>query len=166
MLDPYQVLYLAYDPTTALAESVLRSRPFAAESGMRLIPYAAVHGRSLSVVRPRRDLTLVSLVDEADLAAVCQDSTLLEDERNYPQARRWASEIRAQASDAMGLIWQSRRNRPRLALVLFHDRFDDGKPLESDPDGGIGDLGSATGAAEANRLLAPLRAEITFPRRS
>ncbi|MCL8014254.1 RES family NAD+ phosphorylase [Streptomyces sp. AS02] len=166
-LDPYHCLYLADTPTTALAESVLRSRPFEPSAGMRLIPYATVWRRSLSVLRTRCELTLVSLIEAPDLAAVCQDSTLLEDERNYVQARRWASEIRAQAPDVMGLIWQSRHNRPQRALVLFHDRFDhgDGGPLEVSPAEGIPELDSDAGIARANQLLEPLRSKISQPRR-
>lgn len=165
LLDPYHCLYLADTPTTALAESVLRSRPFEPSAGMRLIPYAAVWRRSLSVLRTRCELNLVSLIEATDLAAVCQDSTLLEDERNYVQARRWASEIRAQVPDAMGLIWQSRHNRPRHVLVLFHDRFEhcEGEPLEVLPERGVPELDSDAGIGEANRLLAPLRSEISRP---
>ncbi|MFG2881607.1 RES family NAD+ phosphorylase [Streptomyces sp. NPDC048297] len=167
LLDPYHCLYLADTPTTALAESVLRSRPFEPSAGKRLIPYATVWRRSLSVLRTRCELVLVSLIEAPDLAAVCQDSTLLEDERNYVQARRWASEIRAQAPDVMGLIWQSRHNRPQHALVLFGDRFDhgDGGPLEVLAEKGIPELDSDAGIDRANQLLEPLRSEISRPRR-
>ncbi|MFE2037666.1 RES domain-containing protein [Streptomyces scopuliridis] len=106
-------------------------------------------------------------MEAPDVAAVCQDSTLLEDELNYVQARRWASEIRAQAPDVMGLIWQSRYNRPKRAVVLFHDRFDhcDGRPLEVLPENGIPELDSEAGIDKANQLLEPLRSEISQPRR-
>lgn len=165
-LDSYHSLYLADTETTALAESVLRSRPFEPAESARLIPYAAVRGRSLSVLRTRCELSLVSLIASSDLAAVCQDAALLEDEANYVQARHWAREIRAQSSDVMGLIWQSRHNRPRHVLVLFHDRFGhyDGKPFEVLPDDGIPDLGSKNGLREANRLLEHLRSKISEPR--
>ncbi|GAA2444308.1 hypothetical protein GCM10010433_52020 [Streptomyces pulveraceus] len=166
-LDPYHCLYLGDTATTALAESVLRSRPFELPAGRRRIPYATVLHRSLSVLRTRCELTLVSLIEAKDLAAVCQESTLLEDERNYVSARRWASEIRAQAPEAMGLIWQSRHNRPQRALVLFHDRFAhcDGKPLDVVPASGIPRLDSDAGIDRANQYLEPLRAEISRPRR-
>lgn len=165
LLDPYHSLYLADTPLTALAESVLRSRPFELPAGVRRIPYRTVWQRSLGAVRTRCDLTLASLIDGTDLAAVCQDATLLEDEQNYARARRWASEIRAQAPDAMGLIWESRRNRAQLALVLFHDRFPhcDGGPLTALPGHGIPDLGSQDGMKKANELLEPLRARISEP---
>lgn len=167
LLDPYHCLYLADTATTALAESVLRSRPFELPAGKRRVPYATVRRRSLSVLRTRCELTLVSLVESKDLAAVCQEATLLEDERNYVSARRWASEIRAQAPDVMGLIWQSRHNRPQRALVLFHDRFAhcDGKPLDVLPERGIRDLDSDAGIDRANWFLEPLRSEISRPRR-
>lgn len=166
-LDAYHCLYLADTPTTALAESVLRSRPFEPPVGKRVIPYATVWRRTLSVMRTTCELNLVSLIGSNDLAAVCQDATLLEDENNYVRARRWASEIRAQVPDAMGLIWQSRHNRPQHALVLFHDRFGhvEGTPLEVLADRGIADLDSDDGIDAANGLLGPLRAEISKPRR-
>ncbi|WP_107102063.1 RES family NAD+ phosphorylase [Streptomyces silaceus] len=161
--DPYSYLYVAEDPTTALAESLLRSLEFDVETRMRLVPYAAVYGKSLSLLTTRRELTLVSLVTEADLAAVCQDSWLLEAEGDrYAKTRRWASEIRAQATDTSGLVWQSRRNRPGLALVLFGDRCCE-EALVEEHRGGVADLGSPAGVAEANRLLAPLRSAIVPP---
>ncbi|MFC5719138.1 RES family NAD+ phosphorylase [Streptomyces gamaensis] len=158
--DPYPYLYIASDPAAALAESLLRSLDFDTASGMRLIPYAAVANKTLSMVRTRSDLHLISLVTEADLAAVCQDSWLLEGEGDrYAKTRRWASEMRAQAPDAMGLVWQSRRCRPRLASVLFQDRCGHGRLSAERGE----ELGSPTGVATANRLLAPLRAAIVSP---
>ncbi|MFF8731205.1 RES family NAD+ phosphorylase [Streptomyces sp. NPDC015171] len=167
VLDQYHCLYLAESALTALAESVLRSRPFDLPAGDRTIPYRTVWQRSLSCLRTRSDLTLVSLVSGADLAGVCQDTAFLEDESNYARARRWSSEIRAQASDAMGLIWESRRNRSEHALVLYHDRCAGpaGAPLEVLPERGVADLGSAAGRERANELLAPLRARIAEPER-
>ncbi|MFF9086490.1 RES family NAD+ phosphorylase [Streptomyces sp. NPDC014991] len=165
VLDRYHSLYLAETALTALAESVLRSRPFDLPAGERTIPYRAVWQRTLSCLRTRTDLTLVSLVSGTDLAAVCQDATLLEDEGNYARARRWSSEIRAQAPDAMGLVWESRRNRSEHALVLFHDRCErpGGGPLEVLTDRGIADLGSEEGRERADALLAPLRASVSKP---
>ncbi|MGE7384490.1 RES family NAD+ phosphorylase [Streptomyces sp. NPDC004126] len=163
VLDPYRSLYVADTALTAVAESVLRSVPWT--GGRREIPYISVKDRTLSVLRTTRELTLVSLIEEKDLAAVHQTANLLDDERSYPMARRWVSEIRAQAPDAMGLVWQSRRNRPKHAVVLFHDRFDDChcSALEVVPGRGIADLGSPEGVEEVNGLLAPLLAEVSKP---
>ncbi|MBC3841385.1 RES family NAD+ phosphorylase [Streptacidiphilus sp. 4-A2] len=158
--DPYPFLYAGTEPATALAEVLLRSLDFDTGSGYRLVPRAWVVGRSLSLLRTRVDLRLIRLVTEEDLAAVCQDSWLLEaDGAGYPQTRRWASELRAQVPSAQGVLWQSRRHRPRHAVLLFGDRCG-GWPLKPDPAGGTAELGSPAGMAEANRLLAPLRAAV------
>jgi len=164
LLDPYHYLYLADTPVTALAETMLRSLPHSGPHGMREIAYAVAHGRSLSCLRARYDLPLVSLRFGADLAAVRQEPTLL-DEGNYAVARRWSSEIRAQAPAAQGLMWDSRRNRRADAMVLYSDRVEhcEGGPLEVVPDRGIRDLGSLEGLEQANELLKPLWAEISKP---
>ncbi|EST20672.1 RES family NAD+ phosphorylase [Streptomyces roseochromogenus] len=165
--DPYPCLYAATDPETALAETLLRSVPFDPETSMRLVLWAQVRGRSLSVVRTRCELRLVSLCSGAALAAVCQDHLLLESEgkEHYEGTRRWAQEIRAQAPEAMGMIWGSKRNPSRRALVLFGDRLADRAdgPLEALPYRSIPDLGSPDGIKEANQLLEPLRSAIKEP---
>ncbi|MFF2144650.1 RES family NAD+ phosphorylase [Kitasatospora sp. NPDC058190] len=163
VLDPYHYLYLAATPLTALAESMLRSVPYGG-NGTRGVLYAVAEGRSLSCLRSRCDLTLVRLQTGADLAAVCQE-TLLDDERNYAVSRRWSSEIRAQAPEAQGLLWDSRRNRREDVLMLYRDRVEhcEGGPLEVVPDRGITDLGSPEGLKQVNELLKPLRAEVSTP---
>ncbi|MEU9117223.1 RES family NAD+ phosphorylase [Streptomyces sp. NPDC048483] len=169
--DPYPYLYAGAGPATALAEVFLRDLDFDVATGMRLLPYAAIAGKSLSVLRTRTDLTLIPLLTEEDLADVCQDSWLLEaDGPSYAQTRRWAAELRAQVPTAQGLVWQSRRHRPRQAMVFFGDRCadepfkDGGDGADGDPAGaGIPDLGSPGGLAKLNRLLAPLRAAVVPP---
>ncbi|MFD3521807.1 RES family NAD+ phosphorylase [Streptomyces sp. NPDC058653] len=165
--DPYPCLYAATDAETALAETLLRSVPFDIETGSRLVPWASVRGKSLNVVRTRRELKLVSLCSGAALAAVRQDNLLLENEgeEHYRNTRDWARELRAHAPDAMGMIWGSKRNPSRQALVLFGDRLAhlaDG-PLEALPYRSIADLGSPDGVKEANQLLEPLRSAIREP---
>ncbi|MFI1330714.1 RES family NAD+ phosphorylase [Streptomyces sp. NPDC020845] len=165
--DPYPCLYAATDAETALAETLLRSVDYDPETGMRLILWAQVRGRSLNVVRTRCELKLVSLCSGAALAAVCQDNRLLENEgeEHYGRTRLWAREIRAQAPEAMGMIWGSKRNPSQRALVLFGDRFTDcaGGPLDPLPYRSIPDLGSPDGIKEANQLLEPLRSAIREP---
>ncbi|MGW3203806.1 RES family NAD+ phosphorylase [Streptomyces sp. NPDC001135] len=165
--DPYPCLYAATDPETALAETLLRSVPYDPETSMRLVLWAQVRGNSLSVVRTRCELRLVSLCSGAALAAVCQDNRLLENEGpdHYRRTRRWAREIRAQAPEAAGMVWGSKRNPSRRVLVLFGDRLAeraDG-PLEALPYRSIPDLGSPDGVKEANQLLEPLRSAIKEP---
>ncbi|MEU5023470.1 RES family NAD+ phosphorylase [Streptomyces milbemycinicus] len=165
--DPYPCLYAATDAETALAETLLRSVDYDLEIGMRLILWAQVRGKSLNVVRTRCELKLVSLCSGAALAAVCQDNRLLENEgkEHYECTRLWAREIRAQAPEAMGMIWGSKRNPSQRALVLFGDRLADraGGPLEALPYRSIPDLGSPDGIKEANQLLEPLRSAIKEP---
>ncbi|QLJ01808.1 RES family NAD+ phosphorylase [Streptomyces sp. NEAU-sy36] len=167
--DPYPCLYAATEPETALAETLLRSVRFDPRTSMRLVPWAAVRGKSLNAVRTRCELKLVSLRSGAALAAVCQDHLLLENEgpEHYRDTRRWAREIRAQAPEAMGMIWDSKRNPPQRSLVLFGDRLADHPdgPLEALPYRSITDLGSPEGVKEVNQLLEPLRSAVREPLR-
>ncbi|GLF96583.1 RES family NAD+ phosphorylase [Streptomyces yaizuensis] len=159
--DRYRFLYAAFEPLTALAETLLRDIPYG-ETGVRPVPWVTASSRSLSKARVTEDLRLVRLVSQADLAAVFQDTWLLEggDDR-YGLTRYWAQEIRRHAPDAQGMVWQSRRNRPHHALVLFGDRCGD-EPLKAVPEDSYA-LGTFEGAERANQLLAPLRAFLLPP---
>ncbi|WP_460068534.1 RES family NAD+ phosphorylase [Streptomyces sp. YKOK-I1] len=162
--DPYPYLYATREPATALAEVLLRSMDFDPVLGARLVPWAQAARYTLAELVTTAELTLVSLRVEEDLAAVCQDSWLLDSEPDdYPRTRFWAQELRRQAEKAQGLVWQSRRHRPREALVLFGDRCGDG-PFAAEPLVSH-DLGTFDGADTANRLLTPLRAAIVPPAR-
>lgn len=167
--DPYPYLYAAVDAETALAETLLRSLSPDPENGLRLVPWAWVRGKSLNGVRTGCALHLVSLCSGAALAAVCQDNDLLEGEgaERYARTRSWARELRAQVPEAMGMIWGSKRNPSRRALVLFGDRLADRaeSPLTALPYRNIPDLGSPDGVKEANQLLEPLRSAIREPLR-
>ncbi|MFF5182889.1 RES family NAD+ phosphorylase [Streptomyces sp. NPDC000345] len=160
--DPYPYLYATREPATALAEVLLRSMDFDPVLGSRLVPWAQAARYTLAELVTTAELTLVSLRVEEDLAAVCQDSWLLDSEPDdYPRTRFWAQELRRQAGQAQGLVWQSRRHRPREALVLFGDRCG-ATPFAPEPLVSH-DLGTLDGAHAANRLLAPLRAAIVPP---
>ncbi|MDT0318967.1 RES family NAD+ phosphorylase [Streptomyces millisiae] len=160
--DPFPYLYVAEEPATALAEVFLRSVEFDPLANARLIPRAQAARYSLSRLTTSAPLELVALVTEEDLAAVCQDSWLLETEgAGYAQTRHWAQALRRDAVWAQGMVWQSRRHRPRLAYVLFGDRRSEAA-LKADPEYSF-DLGTEAGRREANRLLAGLRAAIAPP---
>jgi hypothetical protein len=167
--DPYPYLYLTREPATALAEVFLRSAAFAPPDGVRIVPLAQASRYSLSQVRTTAELTLVRLLTEEDLAGVFQTGWLLEAEApefepekpevpDYACTRYWSSEIRRQDARCQGLVWPSRRHRPREAMVLFGDRCGTG-PLAPAGDR-VFDLARSDGLAEANRLLAPLRAVV------
>ncbi|MER7968448.1 RES family NAD+ phosphorylase [Streptomyces sp. NPDC096080] len=170
--DPYACLYAAKDRSTALAETLLRTLDYDPRTSSRLVQWAAIAGKSLSAMRTRCELLVVPLISAEQLADVCQDARLLEGEgATYycRETRPWSSNIRLQAPDIMGLLWQSKRNQPRHALVLFEDRCRarDHQPLELVEDSeSIPDLGSEAGIEMANRLLQPLRASIAPPEAS
>ncbi|WP_405907104.1 RES family NAD+ phosphorylase [Streptomyces sp. NBC_00828] len=161
--DRYPYLYATREPTTALAEVLLRSMDFDPVIGSRLVSWAQASQYTLAQVVTNADLTLISLRTEEDLAAVCQTTWLLDSEPDdYPRTRYWAQELRRQAKGAQGLLWMSRRHRPREALVLFGDRCG-AEPVGSAPLVSH-DLATLDGVYEANRLLAPLRAAIVPPK--
>jgi hypothetical protein len=158
--DPYPFLYAAPELETALLETLVRSVPFD-DHGQRLLRRVAVASRRASALRVTRDLTLVSLLGTADLAAACQDEWLIQAEpRDYPQTRRWGSWLRAKAGAADGLVWPSRRNIGHQSVVLFGDRCDDALAVAREPtvalDGG-------DGAAWLNERLAQYRIRVMPP---
>ncbi|MDA3627824.1 RES family NAD+ phosphorylase [Saccharopolyspora oryzae] len=157
--DPFSSYYAGLHTTTALAEVLLRNLGFDGD-GQRLIRRQQIAGRRFSSVRTNRELTLVSLLTAPDLAAVAQDSWLVDAEGRdaYPHTRRWAAWIRSQAPWADGLIWPSKRDTGNPAVVLFGDRCADA--LEgAEPELQI-DLDTPIGEAWLTRMLAPYRAAI------
>ncbi|MFF4841449.1 RES family NAD+ phosphorylase [Streptomyces collinus] len=158
--DPFAYLYAALDPVTALSEVLLRSVRFGGPGAQRRIPWAQASRYSLSVLRTTADISLVDLRSAEGLASVWTDSWLVDAEReDYPKTRYWVRLIREQAPFVQGLLWQSKRHRPREALQLFGDRCG-AVPLEP-VDGRTVCLRTEDGAAEARRLLSPVRATIS-----
>ncbi|TMR05022.1 hypothetical protein ETD83_07395 [Actinomadura soli] len=159
---PYPAYYAGLEAGTALAETLLRDVPFN-DKGFRTIRRARVHGRRASVVETTDALNLVDLCSGEALAAVAQDTWLVQAETGeYHATRRWAAWIREQVPAAQGLIWPSKREGSRPALVLFRDRCPDGC-LVADPHSGQ-DLDDLEGAAWINAQLAAYRARVTRPR--
>ncbi|MFG2835647.1 RES family NAD+ phosphorylase [Streptomyces zaomyceticus] len=160
--DPYSYLYAALDPVTALSEVLLRSVEFDDATGVRLVPWAQASRYRLSVLRTTAELRLVDLTTAEGLAAVWQDSWLVDcEEEDYAKTRYWARLIREQCAGAEGLVWQSKRCRPRPALQLFGDRCG-GEPLLPEPSATLR-LDDEADVEEANVLLEPLRARISLP---
>jgi hypothetical protein len=120
--DRYSFLYAGEDADTAVVESLLRDLP-ADDRGARLLPRIATHERRLSWLRPTTELRLVSLRSGKDLAAVAQDTWLVDAPASeYGKTRRWAHAIRSWTPWAQGLIWSSRFEPQRWACILFGDR--------------------------------------------
>jgi hypothetical protein len=161
--DPYPFLYAGLEAGTALAEKLLRDVPFD-DKGFRVIRRAGVRGQCASIIETMQDLTLVDLCSGEALAAVAQDSWLVQAERaEYPATRRWASWIREQAPTAHGMMWPSKREGGRPALVLFGDRCPDDCLVTDRLTGRT--LDDLEGAVWVNHQLAPYRAHISRPRR-
>jgi hypothetical protein len=163
--DPYPYLYAATKPTTALAETFLRDLDFRS-AGDRILPRRAVAGMKLSAIRVQVELSLVSLISATDLAAVYQDHWLVDADgaAHYAQTRRWAHWLRRHSPDTHGLAWQSKRDRPFPAFILFGDRCPPGA-LSLIPTSSI-DLDDANGATQLNALLRPYLVKIISPRRT
>jgi hypothetical protein len=160
--DRYPFWYGAPVQETALAETLLRDLPFD-EAGARLLPHERVRGRRLSAVETTVELCLISLRSMRNLAAIGQDDWLVQAEPDrFPATRTWARWLRAQDPTAQGLIWQSRRDRPNEALVLFQDR--DIKPgaLVPCPLPSVA-LWTAEGIGWLNVMLRPYRTSVAPP---
>jgi hypothetical protein len=162
--DPYPYLYAAPTEQTALLETLVRGIPFD-DSGRRQIRRAEIAGYRITAIETAQDLTLISLLTTADLAAACQDEWLIQTSpAEYPQTRRWGQWLRSQASWAQGLAWPSVRNLGRPSVVLFGDRLPAG--LIQVVPGSAVDLDSSIGAAWLNTQLAPYRISVRPPSRA
>ncbi|MFI0486631.1 RES family NAD+ phosphorylase [Actinomadura sp. 9N215] len=153
----YRYWYAGTNQTTAVAERLLRDIPFGS-TDHRFLPRAELAGRVLSTVETTVDLTLVSLIESKDLAAVCQDTWLVHSGA-YAETRYWGQWLRRQATDAAGFIWQSRYDIPHSSLVLFGDRCDAKNVLACPPDDSFA-LDTPAGIARLNVLLEPYNASI------
>ncbi|MDT3396579.1 RES family NAD+ phosphorylase [Streptomyces sp. B1866] len=158
--DPYGFVYVGLGVAAAVCEALLRSVPFAADGGPRLIPRVAVERRRLSYLRLAADTAVVSLMSGADLAAVGQDTWLVHAESaEYPQTRHWAHWIRRRTEPwAQGFVWPSKREPADRVAVLFEDRCT-APPLE--PAGAPPvDFGTPEGERWLNGVLAPYHAHV------
>jgi len=157
--DKYSYLYAASDDDAAVVEALLRDVA-SDERGARLLPAKAMERRRISWVRPTTDLELVSLRTGKDLAAVAQDTWLIQT-TNYGETRPWGHAIRAWAPWAEGFAWTSRLEPQGTAYVLFGDRCPSGV-LESVVGGTPIDvtdnyLDKGEGEAYVRRILAEYR---------
>lgn len=157
--DRYPYLYAGLSAVTALGETLLRDVA-SDDCGYRVVPNREAAGRAISELTLAQDLNLVSLIDAEDLGAIGQDDWLVGcSSLDYPYTRDWAHWLRRQATWAHGLIWDSKRDRGGLAIVLFGDRLardfgdDYEQTLPRAVTEQVPDLGDAAGVAWANGLL-------------
>jgi RES domain len=159
--DPYPFLYVALRQETALLETLVRGIPFDSR-GLRYLRRAALSGLCISAVETTTELTLISLLSAADLAASCQDEWLVHaDPSEYAKTRRWGHWLRTRSPWGQGLIWQSRRDLGEPTSMLFGDRAGPA-PLLPVPGSAI-DLDGVDGAAWLNNVLGPYRIQVKAP---
>lgn len=151
---PYPYTYVALDPVTAIAETLLRNRAFTAAG--RLLRRDAYAARAVSILEPTRPLSLISLVEPEDLAAALQDGWLIHAEpRQYPRTRRWAHWFRECSDRADGIIWPSKRQPRGRVVLLFGDVDRAGLAMRRAPFGHRA-LDTEDGEQWLNGLLRPL----------
>jgi len=151
--DEGGVLYCSEDRSTALVERLLRSQKFDGR-GDRLLGEQLFAGRRVSMLQTTTELVLITLVSATDLAAVGQNDWLVQAEpHQFARTQEWARWLRSIEQSAQGLVWQSRRDRPGRAIVLFGDRCPAGA-LAAVPHSEF-DLDSDTGREHLRWLLRP-----------
>ncbi|MFF8727126.1 RES family NAD+ phosphorylase [Streptomyces sp. NPDC015171] len=156
----YSYLYAGLEPAAAVCETLLRSVPFAPDGGTRLLPRAGVTGRRFTFLRLAADVTVVSLMSGADLAAVGQDTWLVQAEAaEYPWTRNWGHWIRDRTEPwAQGFVWPSKREPADRAVILFGDRC--GRDVVAESEVPAVDFGTPEGEAWLNSVLAPYHARV------
>jgi len=120
--DLYGFLYAADNDAAAVSETLLRDVPID-DTGARLLPKVSLESRRFGWLQPRVGLDLVSLRSGTDLAAVSQDTWLVQSPSSeYGFTRRWAHAIRRWAPWAVGFAWHSKREPDGVAFIFFGDR--------------------------------------------
>ncbi|MBO3750633.1 RES family NAD+ phosphorylase [Streptosporangiaceae bacterium NEAU-GS5] len=130
----YPYLYASPEQSTALIETVARSIPFHQKLGTRTVRRAMLKPLRLSALELTRDLRVLRLVDRTELGKICTDEWLVQTESiNYDITRRWAmwlherdwAEQTGWRGAPAGLLWESKRDQPRHAVMFFGDRCAD-----------------------------------------
>jgi len=151
---PYPYSYVALDPMTTLAESILRDAPY--EAGGRLLPHSKYGHKVMTCLEASRPLQLIRLIDAEDLAAARTDTWLVHAESpDYPVTRRWAHWFRDCSPAADGMIWPSKRHPGGQVVLLFGDLDRCGSVVGPSPFG-TRPLGTKDGRRWLAGLLEPL----------
>jgi len=157
--DPYPYWYGAYEQSTALTETLLGDLEFD-ERYWRVLPYDVICGRRIAAVTTTCELRMLSLVSMPDLAAagVIGDWVVQVESKEFPKTRKWPSWWRTLDPSAAGLVWQSRKDRPHMSLMLFGDRCAPGV-LAPSPLPTV-EFDGEDGTTWLNAMLRPYRASV------
>jgi hypothetical protein len=150
----YPYGYVALEPVTTLAESILRDAPY--EAAGRLIPRRKYAHKVMACLEATRPLRLIRLVDAEDLAAARTYTWLVHTESpDYPATRQWAHWFRECSRRADGMVWPSKRHPGGQVAMLFGDDDRCGGAVQASPFGTRA-LGDPDGERWLAGLLEPL----------
>ncbi|SDC89345.1 RES domain-containing protein [Actinokineospora iranica] len=158
----YSWLYASESEVTALAEWFF---PHTSRNGggVLTVRRREVAGMQVSALRVSRDIAVVSLLSDRDLAAAGVDPVAVTDgPEGFVGSRKHAATLHRELPEAAGIVWASTENLPRRTFLLFGDRVPAGV-LRPVPELGR-DLDDPAGAAWLTETLAPLRARVAAPK--
>jgi len=110
----YKVLYAGRDPFCAFIET------FGRAAGTNVITTTALKGQALSELKVRRPVRLVDLTQSGALVRIGADGTLFSGP--HATAQIWSKALHEHPQKADGLLYPSRLDPTRHAIVLFGDR--------------------------------------------
>lgn len=159
--ERFPYVYAGLDDTTALTETLVREILFRKAREPRAIPRRVVQGMRLSALRLTADLRLARLLSTADLANGRQDEWLIQTEpEHFGLTRTWAADMRRSNRWAQGMIWLSKRDLPKAAVILYGDRCVTKGLLRPIPGATI-DLDADDGLDWLNAVLDPYRIRVS-----
>ena len=122
---PIPTLYGGSTFDCAAMETVFHDVPFV--PGLKTIDKRKLRGQFHSRLVLTMDLVLADLSATALRKLGVPRNQLIDTEKDcYPQTRKWAEAIHAQARNVQGLCWVSRQDDRARAVVLFGDRVPSG----------------------------------------
>jgi hypothetical protein len=110
----YGVLFAGRDAYCAFIETFARS------AGARVVTTAELEARALSELKATRPLKLIDLMQSGALARIGAESRLFAGD--YGAARLWSNALHEHPAQADGLIYPSRLDPVRQAIVWDQDR--------------------------------------------
>jgi hypothetical protein len=108
------VLYAGGDPFCAFVET------FAHEAGTRILTTTELTRKSLAQLKAVRALRLIDLTRTGSLVRIGADARLFSGD--YKTAQSWSKALHDHPLSADGLMYPSRLDPARYAVVLFKDR--------------------------------------------
>lgn len=112
--NSYEVLYAGLDAFCAFIET------FASAAGTRIVTTMALKEHALTEFKARRLLRLIDLTQSGALVRVGADGNLFAGDHEIPQL--WSRALHDHREKADGLLYPSRLDPVRKAVVLFGDR--------------------------------------------